>query len=1357
MHLFYRFALSLFLLSTLAPAARAQCPVPATCTPGAASDPNAALFGMGILNVTLGTLNHNSAGVTDGYQNCACTLGTALAAGARYPVSIRTNPAADERVRVWIDYNNDGTFSPVTELFFVSGPARLHAGISNLIPATAVLGVPLRLRVSADAATSSLPTPCSTPQLSQVEDYAVTLGAVTQPPVAAFQLNAALTQPCTGVFAFSDLSQRGVSSWRWSFGDGTTSPLADPTHTYTQPGRYVVKLRVCNPLGCDSTVATDTLSWYPPLPVAASCAPATVAYCCGYGITAVALAGQTQLSANGAAGYEDFTCRRRFTLVAGVPYTLSVTGGANPQEIRAWLDANNDGQFTAAEQVLVQSSGLSASANLVVPATAVQNVPLRLRVMADGVGAGLNPCQGPQLGQAEDYGVVVLPQGSCTSVPTLAALRGQYDPCANPQATLWVPSPPAGWGLQWQRSPDAQTWVDVAGATNDTLVTSAVTGRVYYRATTACGSLLSATDAWALDTVRCYCTNVNSPNSCSRYHLRDLRIGGTPFHFAQPPCSGAFYQSGLTYGIYPPSRTALLHRSSSYYLQGQLDGSGFVSIYIWIDLNQNGVFEPTEKIPQGTSPRVLLTNGTGYLGQVIPIPPTALLGRTTMRIRTYASGPLTACQVGIYGETFDFQVTIGADTTVAGVSIGTVQGRPTYCLGQAPQLHVTGASYGALLQWQVSPDSLTWTDLPNQGLDTLVAPAVTPWDTAHHYVRVKASNGTAVAYTPAVRVQPDFLLCYCTHIAANCGEPALKAVRLGNTPLYDQATVCPGGSYRYADPSQPHLTATLVRGAAYPLILRPATNPTTGAPRAAFDVVAWIDYDHDGQFREREKTVLRVYPVAADTVATLQIPTWAELGPTRLRIIARPAGRGTFVPNDACSYDSAQEVRDYLITVVEVPGTALLTAGTLRGTTTTVHASGGLPVYAEHYSFDAQLQWEAIRNGGWQEIPGETRDRLIELPVAFQLATIFRLRATRGAAVVYSAPITLLSGLVGYCTTGLLSSTLFANFQQATIAGRGAHWLHTLRQGQGGRSYQYFASGQDSLSVTLYRGQTYLVGLGFGSGGTNPQHLSGIWLDANHNTFYETYEFADIPSFFPGSPRLGQLTVPDSAALGYTRLRLRYLQGRSVQGTQACGAVAIPSYPYQASGEVRDYLVWVADAPAFVAPELSGPDSVCLGAALQLVPTPALPAGTTYRWEGPGGWVSTAPQGVRPNATAALAGRYLLTATAPNGYQLTMSRTVAVDTTCRVLGQPAPRVPLTVTLAPNPATGQTLVRVQGTARALEVRLLSATGQELRRAILAAGSGEDRQLILSLAGYPAGLYMVQVLGAEGVTYRKLVVQ
>lgn len=57
--------------------------------------------------------------------------------------------------------------------------------------------------------------------------------------------------------SFVDLSLGGVTSWLWSFGDGTSSTEPNPTHTYAVAGTYTVGLSITTQSGCESTVAFE--------------------------------------------------------------------------------------------------------------------------------------------------------------------------------------------------------------------------------------------------------------------------------------------------------------------------------------------------------------------------------------------------------------------------------------------------------------------------------------------------------------------------------------------------------------------------------------------------------------------------------------------------------------------------------------------------------------------------------------------------------------------------------------------------------------------------------------------------------------------------------------------------------------------------------------------------------------------------------------------------------------------------------------------------------------------------------------------------------------------------------------------
>lgn len=87
---------------------------------------------------------------------------------------------------------------------------------------------------------------------------------ITAAPVAAF--TASSFSSCTSTISFTDSSLSIPQSWLWNFGDGTTSTLQNPSHTFLTSGVYNVQLLVTNTLGGDSITQQVTIN-LPPSPV----------------------------------------------------------------------------------------------------------------------------------------------------------------------------------------------------------------------------------------------------------------------------------------------------------------------------------------------------------------------------------------------------------------------------------------------------------------------------------------------------------------------------------------------------------------------------------------------------------------------------------------------------------------------------------------------------------------------------------------------------------------------------------------------------------------------------------------------------------------------------------------------------------------------------------------------------------------------------------------------------------------------------------------------------------------------------------------------------------------------------------
>jgi PKD repeat protein len=101
------------------------------------------------------------------------------------------------------------------------------------------------------------------PGSARTSDSATITIAVVSPPVADFTAS-----PTTGLapllVQFTDAST-GAASLSWAFGDGATSTLQNPSHTYISPGSYKVTLTATNPDGTSSKDMQILVTMPPPV------------------------------------------------------------------------------------------------------------------------------------------------------------------------------------------------------------------------------------------------------------------------------------------------------------------------------------------------------------------------------------------------------------------------------------------------------------------------------------------------------------------------------------------------------------------------------------------------------------------------------------------------------------------------------------------------------------------------------------------------------------------------------------------------------------------------------------------------------------------------------------------------------------------------------------------------------------------------------------------------------------------------------------------------------------------------------------------------------------------------------------
>ena len=1353
----------------------AQCPVPA-CVPGPASSPQAALAGMGIFNVTLGSLNNTTPGTADGYRDYSCTLGTALSPGLAYPVSIRTNANTNENVRAWIDYNNDGVFDPVTELFFSSNGARLHNGASMPVPLSATVGVPLRLRVAADGATAPLPAPCTTPLYSQTEDYRVTLAPNTQPPLAAFAVSAAAA--CAGTFAFADQSLRGPATWRWRFGDGSTSPLPNPTHTYAAPGTYPVTLRVCNANGCDSLTLPTAVTFYATNPVVPLCRPATQNYCCGYGIGQVQLGAVAYASTDGSAGYEDFSCTRRFAVAEAEVVPFRVGTGPNFGNVAIYADLNNNGDLGEPGELVWEGTNVrDPEGFLAIPAGARLNQPLRLRVVADAAPGPATPCAAVVRGQVEDYSLVVTPAPcvpAAAAVPTvLGALQSTTVDRFATLNVFFAPAEGQNQRVQWQLAPSNPLvgYADVPGGVapfvaSEYSYTNGVTN--FYRARVGCGAT-AAYSPWLMTSGVTRFPAFQAPCASGRPFIQRVQVLGTTLDNAST-CADVHGPGYTAYAPDLPRRTALVQSGGAYQVAVTTSQPARVSVFA-TESNTPGNTTLTRLLAQGRSagagaPLLLpvVFDSTSYVRRTGTQP----VAYVVLRVRCDAltstvPDPQVQTDTDLgNGETEDYYLGKTPRRCPATAAAGPLGGwQAPYCPADTVRLRALAPTPGSALQWQTSPDSLAWTDVP--GATGLRWQTSTP---ASFYVRLRARGCAAPAYSAARRVVVlPYAQCYCAAAATAPAAtwPLLTRVRVPGTPLDNASPAVPGGpALATYLPTAPAPAAALVRGATYALDLDLLPGP---AP-ATTVVTAWLDTNANGAYDSLEwQPLLRLPPGTAPGTfrATLRVPLAARTdaaGPVGLRL---RVGTATARPGQACAFRAGAggEAEDYRVALLDAPcGPGPFTAGTLDTLARAPRCFAQPVLRVRGYSPGARLQWQQRQGAGaapWRDLPGATNDVYAPPLTAFGTPSVstYRVRASCGAAADTTAALAdtrCLSGcsLIGgfgrdcyssYLTDVALLGTPLANYGTACSLNRYPGTTGTF-------PFTWYPPTVPAHTATLVRGQTYTLWLRAVSSISQTYVNSAAWFDWNADGAYSAAEFYSAGTITQGS-QLGQVavTVPLTAPLG--QVLLRAVGGSdSYQWYNACSGYS--------NTETEFYVVEVVDQPGPGVPVLTAaPQPLCAGGPLQLQVTGA-GAGAAARWLGPAGFAATGLAPQLPAVTAANGGTYVA-ATTRNG-QRVVSSVFAPVTTCLATRATVAAGPLRV--FPNPTTGRCTLRLPAglPPGTLAVVLHTPTGQTVARPAVPArpSTGPPAELTLDLGQLPPGLYFVELqVAGQGRYFGKVV--
>ena len=676
-----------------------------------------------ISNVNLNTLNNTSTCGSGSYTNYAPTgtQTTTVTIGSTYSFNLSVGPGTGTHgAGVWIDFNQNGSFSDAGEFFLISNninPSTIKT-ISIPIPAGASTGM-TRMRVryayNTTVVSGSGMSCTMSGTYGETEDYSITINSACIAPSAqatAFVLGTKTTSSLPSTFtasspaASSYLVVRSLTSAPPSQpANGTTYTAANVTtlgaaFSFVQNSvstsiaetglnsstTYYYFIFAYNDISCGGgpvyktggalTGNGTTLAGY--------CIPSPTSVDAS-GITNVSFSTVNNTTANETNNYGDYTAMVG-TGIRGtsVPINITTSTLSFSYQLIIWVDWNDDLDFNDAGENVYSGSVTSATlaATIAIPSGAtIGNHRIRIGAIDQGTPT---PCYNGTYGTYEDYTLNVTAAAACTLAPTVSTPPDRSISFgANTTFTSTIANSPDS--IIWELSTDGGTNYSIitnggiyGGATTATLTVTAapssMTGFKYrIKATNACGNTTSTPGN--LTVTRSYC--VPSSTSSSTF-INGLATTGT----LQDMVSSS--SAGYNTGGYDDNSSIILARQipgGAINLDIDVTGPSASFISVFIDWNADGDFlDAGENVYTTVN---TATNDTSF-GFIVPTSQTPGNYRMRVRTRSYGdSSTIVACTTGYStGEAEDFTISIVSDcaSKISSVTGGTNCGTGTVSL-----------------------------------------------------------------------------------------------------------------------------------------------------------------------------------------------------------------------------------------------------------------------------------------------------------------------------------------------------------------------------------------------------------------------------------------------------------------------------------------------------------------------------------------------------------------------------------------------------------------------------------------------------------------------------------------------------
>ncbi len=132
------------------------------------------IYDDGVYGVKIGTTEYTSSGVdVDGeYTDGLCSEQFVVSSDS-FVLNVNAGKTYSDRVRVFIDYNNDHKFDTINEMVWFSGKSIGYRSDTIHIPSTAVFNKMVRMRIMADDDSTLPNNPCAQLKYGETQDFGI--------------------------------------------------------------------------------------------------------------------------------------------------------------------------------------------------------------------------------------------------------------------------------------------------------------------------------------------------------------------------------------------------------------------------------------------------------------------------------------------------------------------------------------------------------------------------------------------------------------------------------------------------------------------------------------------------------------------------------------------------------------------------------------------------------------------------------------------------------------------------------------------------------------------------------------------------------------------------------------------------------------------------------------------------------------------------------------------------------------------------------------------------------------------------------------------------------------------------------